>query len=336
MPTMTAAQRRARRQGRVRRLPGRAARAGSSSTGCPTSGSRSCCAPSRTGPQRYSQLARTIAGVSQKMLTQTLRSLERDGMVTRTRHRDRPGHRDLRADRARPLAAGRLRAAQGLGGVAHGRACWRPGPPMMRSHDALPVRAVAALSVVGVLVLAAGCGGCDDKDGGDSDFAKQSGEEIAAAAKADMKDARPGRSTAARSPPTATRSRSTSRPARPVTARARSASAVARPRSLAKDGDQLVQARRGLLAGATRRTQADAIIAAVGDKWVLDTDVEFAQFCDLDAFFDNMFKDDGRTPASTRPPAPTRSTARRWSRSSRPTTTAPPSATCSSRATTTC
>jgi len=35
-------------------------------------------------PQRYSQLARTIAGVSQKMLTQTLRSLERDGLVTRT------------------------------------------------------------------------------------------------------------------------------------------------------------------------------------------------------------------------------------------------------------
>jgi DNA-binding HxlR family transcriptional regulator len=36
------------------------------------------------GPQRYSQLARTIAGVSQKMLTQTLRTLERDGLVTRT------------------------------------------------------------------------------------------------------------------------------------------------------------------------------------------------------------------------------------------------------------
>ena len=35
-------------------------------------------------PQRYSQLARTIAGVSQKMLTQTLRMLERDGLVTRT------------------------------------------------------------------------------------------------------------------------------------------------------------------------------------------------------------------------------------------------------------
>jgi DNA-binding HxlR family transcriptional regulator len=35
-------------------------------------------------PQRYSQLARRIAGVSQKMLTQTLRTLERDGLVTRT------------------------------------------------------------------------------------------------------------------------------------------------------------------------------------------------------------------------------------------------------------
>src|SRR5919199_300404 len=36
------------------------------------------------GPKRYSDLARTIAGVSQKMLTQTLRTLERDGLVSRT------------------------------------------------------------------------------------------------------------------------------------------------------------------------------------------------------------------------------------------------------------
>ncbi|MEV0734077.1 helix-turn-helix domain-containing protein [Polymorphospora sp. NPDC050346] len=33
---------------------------------------------------RYSELSRLIAGVSQKMLTQTLRSLERDGLITRT------------------------------------------------------------------------------------------------------------------------------------------------------------------------------------------------------------------------------------------------------------
>ena len=36
------------------------------------------------GPRRYSDLSRIIAGVSQKMLTQTLRILERDGMVSRT------------------------------------------------------------------------------------------------------------------------------------------------------------------------------------------------------------------------------------------------------------
>lgn len=33
---------------------------------------------------RYSQLSRQLAGVSQKMLTQTLRALERDGLITRT------------------------------------------------------------------------------------------------------------------------------------------------------------------------------------------------------------------------------------------------------------
>lgn len=36
------------------------------------------------GPLRHSQIARTVVGASQKMLTQTLRTLERDGVVTRT------------------------------------------------------------------------------------------------------------------------------------------------------------------------------------------------------------------------------------------------------------
>jgi DNA-binding HxlR family transcriptional regulator len=36
------------------------------------------------GPRRYSELSRDIAGVSQKMLTQTLRTLQRDGLVERT------------------------------------------------------------------------------------------------------------------------------------------------------------------------------------------------------------------------------------------------------------
>jgi DNA-binding HxlR family transcriptional regulator len=41
-----------------------------------------CVGQSRT--MRYSELSRRLAGVSQKMLTQTLRALERDGLVTRT------------------------------------------------------------------------------------------------------------------------------------------------------------------------------------------------------------------------------------------------------------
>jgi DNA-binding HxlR family transcriptional regulator len=33
---------------------------------------------------RYSELSRRLAGISQKMLTQTLRSLERDGLISRS------------------------------------------------------------------------------------------------------------------------------------------------------------------------------------------------------------------------------------------------------------
>lgn len=36
------------------------------------------------GPRRHSDLAREVAGATQKMLTQTLRRLERDGVVRRT------------------------------------------------------------------------------------------------------------------------------------------------------------------------------------------------------------------------------------------------------------
>lgn len=36
------------------------------------------------GKQRFSELKRRVTGISQRMLTQTLRHLERDGMVTRT------------------------------------------------------------------------------------------------------------------------------------------------------------------------------------------------------------------------------------------------------------
>jgi DNA-binding HxlR family transcriptional regulator len=39
---------------------------------------------------RFSELRRRIGGISQKMLTQTLRNLERDGLVTRTVYAEVP------------------------------------------------------------------------------------------------------------------------------------------------------------------------------------------------------------------------------------------------------
>lgn len=36
------------------------------------------------GPRRFSELRRSIEGISQRMLTLTLKGLERDGLVTRT------------------------------------------------------------------------------------------------------------------------------------------------------------------------------------------------------------------------------------------------------------
>jgi len=84
MPTMTAAQRRARAKHEYdacleacpsRQLLGRLSDKWVALT---------VAALHEGGTQRYSELSRRIAGVSQKMLTQTLRSLERDGLVTRT------------------------------------------------------------------------------------------------------------------------------------------------------------------------------------------------------------------------------------------------------------
>lgn len=38
------------------------------------------------GPLRFSHLGKEVGGISQKMLTQTLRQMERDGLVIRTVH----------------------------------------------------------------------------------------------------------------------------------------------------------------------------------------------------------------------------------------------------------
>lgn len=42
------------------------------------------------GPLRFSDIRRRVEGISQKMLTQTLRGLERDGLLTRTVYAEVP------------------------------------------------------------------------------------------------------------------------------------------------------------------------------------------------------------------------------------------------------
>ncbi|WP_437583690.1 winged helix-turn-helix transcriptional regulator [Paramicrobacterium sp. CJ85] len=79
------------------------------------------------GPLRYGEIARRIDGVSQKMLTQTLRSLERDGLVTRTVHAEIPPRVEYElTDAGRtlrgPLAALERWAIDHLDGVLASRA----------------------------------------------------------------------------------------------------------------------------------------------------------------------------------------------------------------------
>lgn len=46
----------------------------------------------RGGPQRFAQLMRDVPGISKRVLTVTLRGLERDGLLTRTVHNIMPPH----------------------------------------------------------------------------------------------------------------------------------------------------------------------------------------------------------------------------------------------------
>lgn len=79
------------------------------------------------GPRRFTELARRIDGVSQKMLTQTLRGLERDGIVTRTVHPEIPPRVEYRlTERGQslqaPLHALEEWAKANMGGVLDSRA----------------------------------------------------------------------------------------------------------------------------------------------------------------------------------------------------------------------
>jgi len=78
------------------------------------------------GPKRFNELRRALGSISQRMLTLTLRSLERDGLVTRTVFPTIPHH----------SATGRLRADEARTFIARAREQSRPlGPAKPRGHS---------------------------------------------------------------------------------------------------------------------------------------------------------------------------------------------------------
>jgi DNA-binding HxlR family transcriptional regulator len=78
------------------------------------------------GPLRFNQIERAVAGISQKMLAQTLRGLERDGIVTRTLFPVVPPRVDYELTKAgktllEPLAALQKWATKHMGNVLEAR-----------------------------------------------------------------------------------------------------------------------------------------------------------------------------------------------------------------------
>jgi hypothetical protein len=151
------------------------------------------------------------------------------------------------------------------------------------------VRAVRAVAAVSVLVVAAGCGGSDD--GGDGDFAHLSGDKIAGLAKADMKsldDVRyTGEITSGSQDVTLDLQAKSSGD---CTGSIGIGDGTAQVRS--KDGTSWFKPDEAFWR-ANAGDSADAIIRAVGDKWVLDTEANFSKFCDLDSLFDALFTESG-------------------------------------------
>src|SRR4051794_20869314 len=154
-------------------------------------------------------------------------------------------------------------------------------------------RAAAVLAALSVVALAAGCGGDSDSGSGgsSSDFAKESPEKIADAAKSDMKELDAVHySGEISSGGSAIKLDVQASAAGDCTGSVTLGDGTAEV--LAVDGENWFRPDEAFWRQQVP-DQADAVIAAVGDKWVVDTDKEFAQFCDLDEFFANVFSSDG-------------------------------------------
>ena len=98
------------------------------------------------GPLRFNELRRSIGGISQRMLTLTLRGLERDGLITRTVFPTVPPRVDyaltaLGRDLLGPVSALGAWAIHNQPKIARAREtfdshCQASGKPPLRAHEA--------------------------------------------------------------------------------------------------------------------------------------------------------------------------------------------------------
>lgn len=91
------------------------------------------------GTLRFQELRRTVDGISQKMLTQTLRVLERDGLVERTVHASVPPKVEyeltpLGVDLAQTIAAIRSWAYQHINHIEQARTTYDTKHPRQHSQ----------------------------------------------------------------------------------------------------------------------------------------------------------------------------------------------------------
>lgn len=102
------------------------------------------------GPMRFNEIRRTIDSISQRMLTLTLRGLERDGLVTRTVYPTIPPRVDYELTRLgrtlrEPLVAVADWARKNRPAIVEARKVFDAGGTARPSHRREPRRAPALL-----------------------------------------------------------------------------------------------------------------------------------------------------------------------------------------------
>jgi hypothetical protein len=152
------------------------------------------------------------------------------------------------------------------------------------------------IAAISTLALAAACGGGGGDKAGDA-FVKKSGQDIADASKADMKTLDEVHYSGEIKSGTSDIN---------IDIQAKSNGdctgtvgiAGGKATVLSAGGKSYFKGDDAFWKG-TVGDSADQVIAAVGDKWVLDSDNNFSQFCDLDKFFDSLFSTTGDSGTST-------------------------------------